>query len=382
VRSKRDKQLAPLPRIGVIGTGWWASQYHIPSLLTYPGATLAAISDTDSERLELARKASKVAQGFEDPLEMMSREVVDGVIIATPHNTHYDLAAAALDAKIHTFVEKPLTIDPDHAWRLVELAETNGAHLSVGYTAQYDRAAQFLRSTFESGALGELLSINSTVATMLAPLLLGETARFAEDIALATVAPKASTYSDPARAGGGFAQSQLTHTIGMLLYVTGVAPVEVFAHTRSSGLSVDIVGAVAFTLDGGAIGTLGGTGSIGSSQKQMHELRYFGSEGFAIQNILLGETTVVSANGDETTVGPTRRSEPVANRAPARAFADLVAGRGPNYAPGDVGAHAVDFVAALYRSAESGRSEPIPRRHHSPSHPRSTTSARAQRGTP
>src|SRR5207244_13343828 len=37
-----------------------------------------------------------------------------------------------------------------------------------------------------------------------------------------------------------------------------------------------------------------------------------------------------------STVGPTRRSEPLASRAPARAFADLVAGHGPNYAPGYV----------------------------------------------
>lgn len=353
---------APRPRIGVIGTGWWASQYHIPSLLAYDGATLAAISDPDPERLELARKTFEIERVFADPLEMIRADVVDALIVATPHDTHYPLAAAALDARIHTFVEKPLTIDPDQAWRLVELANRNGVHLSVGYTAQFDRAAQFLRKTFEDGALGDLISINCLVATALAALLRGDAERFADELPIAGVAPKASTYSDPARAGGGFAQTQLTHTVGMLLYVTGLAPVEVFARMRSGGLSVDISDAVVFMLADGTIGTLAGTGSIGGPQRQTHELRYFGSEGFAVQNILAGEVTLVSANGDEATVGPTRRSEPLANRAPARAFADLVAGRGPNYAPGYVGAHAVDFVAALYRSVESGGPEAIPRR--------------------
>lgn len=350
------------PRIGVIGAGWWASQYHIPSLLTFDGATLAAVCDTDPERLELARSMFETV-AFADPLELMSSGLVDGVMIATSHDAHYPLAAAALDAKLHTFVEKPLTIDPDHAWHLVELAERNGVHLSVGYTLQYDRAAQFLRRSFEDGALGELLTVVCIAATALDALLRGEAARYAAELPIpAPLAPKADTYSDPARAGGGFAQTQLTHTIGMLLYVTRLAPVEVFARTRSAGLDVDLVDAAVFTLEDGTIGTLAGTGSLAAPQRQTHELRFFGSKAFAVHDVLAGEATLVSANGDEETVGPTRRSEPVANRAPARAFADLIAGRGPNYAPGNLAAQAVDFVAALYRSAESGRPEAIPRR--------------------
>jgi predicted dehydrogenase len=351
------------PRIGVIGAGWWASQFHIPSLLTYEGATLAAISDTDPERLELARKNFAPTPVFGDPLAMISADVVDGVIIATSHDAHAPLAEAALEAKLHAFVEKPLTIDPDEAWRLVELADRNGVHMSVGYTAQYDRAAQFLRESLEGGALGDLLAVNCLVATAIAALLRGETARYADELPITPpLAPKEDTYSDPARAGGGFAQTQLTHTVGMLLYVTGLAPVEVFARARDDGLRIDLADAAVFVLEGGTIGTLAGTGSLAASQRQTHELRYFGSDAFAVQNILTGEVTLVSANGDERTVGPTRRSEPLANRAPARAFADLIAGRGPNYAPGDVGARAVDFLAALYRSVESGRPEPIPRR--------------------
>jgi predicted dehydrogenase len=351
------------PRIGVIGAGWWASQFHIPSLLTYEGATLAAISDTDPERLELARRTFAPTPVFGDPVEMMSAGVVDGVIIATSHDAHAPLAAAALEAGVHAFVEKPLTIDPEDAWRLVELAERKGMHLSVGYTAQYDRAAQFLRGRVEEGALGDLLAVSCLVATGVGVLLRGETARFADELPIPPpLAPKEDTYSDPARAGGGFAQTQLTHTIGMLLYVTGLAPVEVFARARDGGLPVDLADAAVFTLEDGTIGTLVGTGSLATPQRATHELRYFGSDAFAVQDILTGEVTLVSGDGDEQTVGPTRRGEPLANRAPARAFADLIAGRGPNYAPGDVGARVVDFLAALYRSAGSGRAESISRR--------------------
>jgi predicted dehydrogenase len=129
------------PRIGVIGAGWWASQYHIPSLLTYEGATLVAISDNDPERLELARRTFDVEHVFADPHELLASGLVDGVVIATSHDAHFPLAEAALEAKLHVLVEKPLTIVPADAWTLVDLADRNGVHLSVGYTAQYDRAA-------------------------------------------------------------------------------------------------------------------------------------------------------------------------------------------------------------------------------------------------
>ena len=351
------------PRIGVIGAGWWASQYHIPSLLAYEGATLAAIADNDPERLDLARKTFDVEHAFADPHELLASGLVDGVVIATSHDAHFPLARAALEAKLHALVEKPLTIEPADAWTLVELAERNGVHLSVGYTAQYDRAAQFLRQTLANGALGELVSINCLVATALEVLLRGDTARFADELPIPPpLAPKEGTYSDRARSGGGFAQTQLTHTIGMLLYVTGLAPTEVFARTRSRGLDLELAVDAVFVLEDGTLGTLAGTGTIAAPQRQAHELRYFGSDAYAVQDILAGEVTLVSADGDEQTVGPTRRSEPLASRAPARAFADLIAGRGPNYAPGDVAARTVDFIAAVYRSAESGRAEAIPPR--------------------
>ncbi len=355
--------MADSPRIGVIGTGWWGSQYHIPSLLTYDGATLVAIADNDPERLDLARKTFDVEHVFDDPHELLAAGLVDGVVIATSHDAHFPLAEAALEAGLHVLVEKPMTIEPADAWRLVELAERNGVHLSVGYTAQYDRAAQFLKQAFADGMLGELVSINCLVATALEVLLRGDTARFADELPIPPpLAPKDGTYSDPARAGGGFAQTQLTHTIGMFLYVTGLAPAEVYARTQSRGLELELAVDAVFTLEDGTLGTLAGIGTIAAPQRQTHELRYFGSEAYAVQDILAGEVTLVSANGDEETVGPTRRSEPLASRAPARAFADLIAGSGENYAPGDVAARVVDFIAALYRSAASGRPEAIPPR--------------------
>ena len=180
----------------------------------------------------------------------------------------------------------------------MEACRARGAKQSpplVGYTAQYDRAAEFLKQAFADGALGELVSINCLVATALEVLLRGDIARFADELPIPPpLAPKEGTYSDPERAGGGFAQTQLTHTIGMFLYVTGLAPTEVFARTQSRGLDLELAVDAVFTLEDGTIGTLAGTGTIAAPQRQMHELRYFGSEAYAVQDILAGEVTLVA----------------------------------------------------------------------------------------
>lgn len=57
----------------------------------------------------------------------------DIVVIATPIDTHYDLAKQALEANAHVFVEKPLTTDVDEASHLVKLADTRNRMLFVGY---------------------------------------------------------------------------------------------------------------------------------------------------------------------------------------------------------------------------------------------------------
>jgi predicted dehydrogenase len=342
------------PRIGVIGTGWWATQHHIPALLAYPGAVLAGVADLDKERLDRAGTHFGIEARFDDPRKLMSREIVDGVIIATPHATHFELARQAFEAGLHVFVEKPLALKPADAWQLVETANSKGLHLTVGYTAQHSRSSQFLRSAVQGGELGSLLCISADVATMNEPFFRGLAEFHAEDYGVSVATPKVETYSDPSTAGGGQAQTQLTHTVGMILYVTGDTASSVTAVVRTTDLAVDLVDAVAFSLAGGAIGTICSTGTVRRQQRQRHEVRYYGTEGLAVQDIIAGEATVVTADGIETLVGPQTRLEPLPNRAPARAFADLIAGRGKNFAPGDCAARAVDFIAAVYQSANGG----------------------------
>ena len=107
-------------RMGVIGTGWWATQAHIPSLRTYEKADLVGLADPDLEKLAKAASFYEVENTYADYHDLL--EKVDGVVIAVPHAYHYEIARDALDAGVHVLVEKPMVLTAAHAWDLVERA--------------------------------------------------------------------------------------------------------------------------------------------------------------------------------------------------------------------------------------------------------------------
>ena len=113
-------------RIAVVGLGYWG-----PNLLRVLGDNLDAevrwICDLDTERLAKYRRRhpdARVTTRFD---RVLADPAVDAVIIATPVHTHYDLAAEALRAGKHVFVEKPLAHSTELADDLAELARGRGA---------------------------------------------------------------------------------------------------------------------------------------------------------------------------------------------------------------------------------------------------------------
>jgi UDP-2-acetamido-3-amino-2,3-dideoxy-glucuronate N-acetyltransferase len=81
---------------------------------------------------------------------------IDAVVIATPAETHYDLARRSLAAGKHVFVEKPLALTEEQGQDLVQLAEQNHLTLMVGHILQYHGAVVKLKSLIDSGELGKI----------------------------------------------------------------------------------------------------------------------------------------------------------------------------------------------------------------------------------
>jgi predicted dehydrogenase len=145
--------------IGVVGCGYWGAK-HIRSLHDL-GKSEVVACDLDPDLLEkIHRKYRSVSttSSFQDLLE----SDVDGVIVATPMSTHYDLARKALLHGKDVLVEKPLATSVQQAYELVELAESKRAVLMTGHTFRYNPAVQAVAELVSSGELGEIHYVTSS----------------------------------------------------------------------------------------------------------------------------------------------------------------------------------------------------------------------------
>jgi predicted dehydrogenase len=340
-------------RVGVIGAGWWSTQAHIPSLRSYDRADLVGIADPDAGKLAAAAAYYEVDQTYEDYHDLVDK--VDGVVIAVPHAYHYEIARDALEAGAHVLVEKPMVLTAAHAWDLVERAGRKGLELMVGSTFQFTSQARRIKEIVRSGGIGELLQVSGLFASIVESFYRGRPGDYQLMFEYPVTGPEPDSYSDPRIAGGGQGQSQLSHALGMVLWVTGHRAVEAFSYMENVDLQVDLVDAVSYRLDNGAIGTMGAAGSLRPGQDQNQEFRYYGSEGQLRQDLIHGIADVYYNDGTSEVLPPLAEDDIYPKHLPARTLADLVLGEGENLAPGAVAARAVELLEAAYKSAASGR---------------------------
>jgi predicted dehydrogenase len=120
----------------VIGAGHLGS-LHAKMLVDLPGVRLAGVFDLDRRRA--AEVASTLGVKAFDELEE-TFSVADAVTIATPTPAHYQVASHALDAGMHTFIEKPITETVDEAGDLCRKAAAARRILQVGHIERFNPA--------------------------------------------------------------------------------------------------------------------------------------------------------------------------------------------------------------------------------------------------
>jgi len=109
-------------------------------------------------------KAMEMAPGIpvvDDFNAVLGDPKVQGVMIATPAKTHFDVARRAFEAGKDVFVEKPLTTDVGQGRELVKIAAKSGKHLMVGHLLEYHPAIAKMHELVKSGELGKVRYIIS-----------------------------------------------------------------------------------------------------------------------------------------------------------------------------------------------------------------------------
>jgi predicted dehydrogenase len=139
--------------VAVFGCGHWGR--NIVRVLEQLGA-LRGVCDPSPRGRADARDIAPGAALYTSPEEVFADGGVRGVMIATPAVSHHALAAAAIDAGLDVFVEKPLTVELDHALELLKRADEAGRILMVGHLLEYHPAYVKLSDLVHTGALGKV----------------------------------------------------------------------------------------------------------------------------------------------------------------------------------------------------------------------------------
>jgi predicted dehydrogenase len=140
--------------VGLIGYGLAGRAFHAPVISAVAGLHLAAI---------LQRSGNEAADKYPDVRivrsmdELLSIEKIRLVVIATPNDTHYELARHCLMAGRDVVVDKPFTTTFEEAKALAQFANDRGHLLTVYQNRRYDGDFQAIRKLVEEGILGRIV---------------------------------------------------------------------------------------------------------------------------------------------------------------------------------------------------------------------------------
>ncbi len=313
-------------RIGLIGCGRNMRNAHVPRLLADKAAQVVSVADPDEAGVAaMYEKLGAKVPAYTDWRRMTAEQPLDAVLISTPHNQHYDQTCECLNKGLHVLIEKPLTPSAKDNQALIDLAARTGKILDVAYQRCFAREFEYGRRILIAGRIGQIRGI----------------------VAYVTQAwYKAGGWrKDPVQAGGGMMMDTGSHLVAIVLWMTGLRPVEVSAMIDNCGEPVDITSVVSVRFDSGAVGTLN---FIGNAERHDERLAIHGDKGCLVYHQHQWRMQSMLLNDDQVTI-PARFKETT----PDAAFLKHIR-TGKGYEPPAYAVEVARLTEAAYKSARVG----------------------------
>lgn len=220
-----------------VGLGWWGKVLAEAVAKTGEAEIVSCFARGDDGRREFAQQFGCRQAGSYD--ELLSDPEVEGVVIATSHQSHRSLIEEAASAGKAVFVEKPFTLTVDDARAAVQAVDKAGTILQVGHQRRRSAANRAIKTMIEAGELGDL---QATEAIQSVPNGF-------------TMPDQAWRWNADQSPLGGMTSLGI-HKIDTMLYLVG--PIRsVFCFTRPGrDVSIDEMTALTVEHESGALGTL------------------------------------------------------------------------------------------------------------------------------
>ncbi len=140
-------------RVGLIGFGLAGQAFHAPVIRGVPGMELACILERRGSRAQEKYPRVKVARNLD---ELLSDSTIQLCVIATPNDSHFELARACLLAGRDVVVDKPFAPNLAESQQLVQLAAQRRCLITVYQDRRWDGDFQTVQKLIASGALGTI----------------------------------------------------------------------------------------------------------------------------------------------------------------------------------------------------------------------------------
>jgi predicted dehydrogenase len=154
-------------RLGFIGVGL-RGRNHVHNALAFPEVSITAICDTDPAAIAATQKmlreagrkeAAAYSKNDRDFENMVKRDDLDGVIIATPWEWHVPMALAVMNARKYAGLEVSATVKLEESWALVDTFEKTGAHCMLLENVCYRRDIMAVLNMVRQNLFGEIIHL-------------------------------------------------------------------------------------------------------------------------------------------------------------------------------------------------------------------------------
>lgn len=149
--------------VGLVGLGFASNPHEVGYLEMPDVCQIVALCDIKEE---VARDRAQIsnAKPYLKYLDLLDDPAVDVVDVTTQHESHYEIAKAALERGKHVFVEKPICVRSALGMELVELAKKKGVTLGVAENTPFVPAYLAAEKILKAGTLGNIWFVRTMIA--------------------------------------------------------------------------------------------------------------------------------------------------------------------------------------------------------------------------
>ena len=344
-------------RLAVLGAGSWTCVNHLPALEGRDDVEFVAALDSSEDRRRNVESRFPFSVVTDDLEEALATEPSAVIVGATP-DAHHELVSAALSVGANVLCEKPFTTSGLLAWDLVERARREGVHLLTAYGWNYMPIVRDAKTLLEQHGIGTIEHIQIHMATALREMYQRKMPVWGRPDEFR---PIPTSYTELGK-GAGYNQAQISHALGIALWLSGLRGQSVFALMTNPDADVDLHDAISMRMTNGASASVSGACSpLGANNsKHQMEVRLFGSDGQLIIDLEREFVWLYKDAAHDFKLPVQVGDGAYACDGPPNTLVDLTLGNAvENCSPGELAARATEITETAYRSWRSSRLEPV-----------------------